>query len=71
MTDKSKEKEERYEKHKDERRKPIKKADVKKLATPVKEGKFWVIRKGGVELRNTKKGEVSNDFATINNYKII
>ena len=65
--------EERQERHADflkKKRKPIKKVEIKKLIRPVKEGKVWVIRDKGTELRNPNKQECLNDWATINGYEV-
>ena len=68
---KKEEKQKNYEKHKDLRRKEVKQKDVKNLSNPVKEGNFWVIRANGRVLKNSKKKDVQDDYAVINNYKII
>ena len=68
---KKEEKQKNYEKHKDLRRKEVKQKDVKNLSNPIKEGDFWVIRANGRVLKNSKKKDVQDDFAIINNYKII
>jgi len=65
-------KEERFAKHAEKRRKKIAKKDAEKMFRHqvVKEGKVWVIRQGGRELRNRNKKAVIYDWYTINGYSV-
>lgn len=65
-----KERQDRYVAFRETERKLVKEIHIENLITPKSEGRMWVIRDNGTEIRNSSKQECLNDWATLNGYRI-